>query len=261
MKTNTNSALQSIRSSRSRWNNHLANWKTYALAGGASMAAGTSADAQIVHTLVNETLSATNAISSFHFSLAGGSVFAGDSHIKMSFPPPGSYVAGVRLQGNAIRMFTQSGHAINYSRGAAIAGVGNASSIAHLRDVNLSGGLFRSQGQFGAVTNSPTRAGTVQGFVGFETLGANHDKGWIQVEVGPASNSNPSVFLTVIDYAYNSSGGPINAGDTGAVPEPGTMALALMAAGAAGLASIRRARAKFADQSDANIDRATEAID
>jgi hypothetical protein len=110
------------------------------------------------------------------------------------------------------------------------------------------------------VTNGASRAPAVQGYLGFETEGANHDLGWIKIDVGPTSSANTGITVNVIDYAYNSAGGPINPGETAGVPEPGTMALALMAAGAAGLVSIRRARAKIASGGDVSATRATEAI-
>lgn len=74
---------------------------------------------------------------------------------------------------------------------------------------------------------------------------------WVQAQVnyltgtpevqtpGLGAASVPSISLTVIDWAYDSSGAPIVAGDAG-VPEPGTMAL--FAIGAAGLVALRRRR-------------------
>ncbi len=212
------------------WKNHLASWKNYALAGGASLAAGTSADAQIVHTVVNQSLTGNNATSSFKFSINGHNVFLKATGIQFGR--------------------TANGPALNYANGSAINGTrGDANATAGLRAVfHEANGRWITDGNFGAVANATHRAATVQGYLGFQTQGANHDKGWIHVEVGPSTNGKAGVAFTVLDYAYNSSGGPINAGQTSSVPEPGTMALALMAAGAAGIASIRRARAKFAGE-------------
>ncbi len=232
------------------WKNHLASWKNYALAGGASLAAGTSADAQIVHTVVNQSLTGNNATSSFKFSINGHNVSA----IEKYAPGPGPFfLSGGQgfLKATGIQFGrTANGPALNYANGSAINGTrGDANATAGLRAVfHEANGRWITDGNFGAVANATHRAATVQGYLGFQTQGANHDKGWIHVEVGPSTNGKAGVAFTVLDYAYNSSGGPINAGQTSSVPEPGTMALALMAAGAAGIASIRRARAKFAGE-------------
>jgi hypothetical protein len=132
-----------------------------------------------------------------------------------------------------------------------------------LRSVNkLANGKWNTNGNFGDANHANNRAAAVTGYVGFQTNGANHDKGWIEVIVGPSVSSRAGVAIEVVAYAYNSGGGPINAGQTSSVPEPGTMALALMAAGAAGVASIRRARSKFAalPPGDENAHLATEAV-
>ena len=54
--------------------------------------------------------------------------------------------------------------------------------------------------------------------------------------------------LQIIDLAYNTAGG-IAAGQMtapAAVPEPGSMAMAILAAGATGLMALRRAKAQVA---------------
>jgi MYXO-CTERM domain-containing protein len=50
--------------------------------------------------------------------------------------------------------------------------------------------------------------------------------------------------ITLKDWAYENSGSPIHPGDTGlsAAPEPSTAAMALLAAGAAGIVALRRRR-------------------
>lgn len=63
--------------------------------------------------------------------------------------------------------------------------------------------------------------------------------GWAQFQTIQGSPGGPSG--TLIDFAYESTANtPIAAGDTGPVPEPGS--LALLAAGAAGLATYRGRR-------------------
>ena len=72
-----------------------------------------------------------------------------------------------------------------------------------------------------------------------------------QFEVGPGQGAG--VAITVEAYAYNQTpGGSIDAGETAALPEPGMMALTLLAAGAAGLVAIRRARTRNAGENEAH---------
>ena len=73
------------------------------------------------------------------------------------------------------------------------------------------------------------------GFIGLQfPTGPNNYNAWVRVDVNNSAGS-----FTVVDWAYNSvSGEPIV---TGVVPEPST--LGLLAAGAAGLAALRRRRA------------------
>jgi len=72
--------------------------------------------------------------------------------------------------------------------------------------------------------------------------------GWVQIATGvtggapTSSNGGPGFPARVIDWAYEDSGGGITAG---AVPEPGSIALGCLAAGAAGL-SMWRKRKKVA---------------
>jgi hypothetical protein len=74
------------------------------------------------------------------------------------------------------------------------------------------------------------------GYVGFQfdpdgIAGAQTFYGWAQMKVGGGASGNGNV----ISWAYDDTGAPIQAG---AVPEPGS--LALLALGAAGVASWRR---------------------
>jgi len=115
-----------------------------------------------------------------------------------------------------------------------------------------------SQSSVTHATFGPFGLGTT-GFVGFRLT--NGDYGWIRVRLddtglqqpfkdllgsmglGPLGDGeNYPDKLTVIDWAYDDSGAPIHVGDTGGTggtaPEPSS--LALLAAGALGLAAFRR---------------------
>jgi hypothetical protein len=76
------------------------------------------------------------------------------------------------------------------------------------------------------------------GLAGFQL--ANGDFGWIRlVWTDTDADVRPNT-LTAIDWAYEDSGAPIAAGDTGAAPEPGSTALLALAG--AGAAALRRRR-------------------
>jgi hypothetical protein len=81
------------------------------------------------------------------------------------------------------------------------------------------------------------------GFAAFSfstTPSGTKDYGWIRLEyfVGPNGAANE---IEAIDWAYGADGTPITAGEI-PTPEPSTSALALLAAGAAGVAALRRRR-------------------
>jgi len=67
------------------------------------------------------------------------------------------------------------------------------------------------------------------------------DYGWLKLDQALSDTSGPD--LLVLGMAYDDSGAPIKAGDTGAAPEPSTMALAGFAALALGASGLRRWRA------------------
>ncbi len=87
------------------------------------------------------------------------------------------------------------------------------------------------------------------GFAGFRFRAGSlsgmplYHYGWIRLQWDDflLAYQNFPQFETVIDWAYNStSNAPIHIGDTGAVPEPSTLVLALLAAGSAGVQAWRR---------------------
>lgn len=82
------------------------------------------------------------------------------------------------------------------------------------------------------------------GYIGFKfvTSANQTDYGWMRVSFDPNAFSHQQVSLTVIDWAYNDSGGSILTGQGLPIPEPNTVALAFLGAGAFGLALWRQQR-------------------
>lgn len=106
-------------------------------------------------------------------------------------------------------------------------------------------GAFKQSTQF-AIAKQPglgTWSIAHTGFAGFRfTTSGSHqtDYGWVRLDYTEGTNGLANS-ITAVDWAYDTSGAPITAGDVGA-PEPSTTALAILAAGAAGVAALRRRR-------------------
>jgi len=82
------------------------------------------------------------------------------------------------------------------------------------------------------------------GYIGFKFVTSTNqtDYGWMRVSFDPTAFSQQQVSLTVLDWAYNSTGGSILTGQGLPIPEPNTVALAFLGAGAFGLALWRQQR-------------------
>lgn len=88
--------------------------------------------------------------------------------------------------------------------------------------------------------NSQWTGNTSPGFLGIQfQAGGTTLYGWVQIAVAANTGTAPRA-LTLINAAFETSGGPITAG---AVPEPATT-VGLLALGAAGLAAHRRRRSR-----------------
>lgn len=108
--------------------------------------------------------------------------------------------------------------------------IGNAASL-------LFGGITTmSYSGVGGYPPTGQWLGNVSGFLGikFRLADASDVFGWMAVDVQDSVNAR------VTSFAYENSGGEITAG---AIPEPSTTALSLLAAGAAGVACWRRRKA------------------
>ena len=226
---------------------HLANWKIYAVAGGAVAATGTRATADVlVYQGINQTLVAPasgsrNAYA--HLKTVGGAVrnlrlVMGINHTdsvahtsNLTTVPP---FGGAALAGSAGLKFyhanASSDLAKTFAAGAALPG----------SQPGQSGSLARVSYNH----NFTMSAGTKD--LGFYTAGGG--AGWIRVNV--AHLNGVASTLQVIDLAYHASGGGMMAGQlpSAAQPVPGSMALAILAAGSDGLVAMRNAKAQVAAQ-------------
>jgi hypothetical protein len=77
----------------------------------------------------------------------------------------------------------------------------------------------------------------------FSTTNHAWDYGWVRLSYALGTNGLPNS-VTAVDWAYDPTGAPVSTGE-GAAPEPSTMALAILAAGAAGVAVLRRRRCEL----------------
>jgi hypothetical protein len=252
------------------WKSHLGNWGIYAAAAGASLSMATSADAGIISGTLNLSKSITggatsNVFTAVSFAIDGALVKMGVGNIgaHVSFggmstpggqfcssfggPRPGCQSIQVPRRGDALLEQVHSSNHLNFFK--------NHSSIGarrYLRNSVIAGGaLSHSQlaildSDNGGVKRDAVPFGTTNDFIGFKA--PNGDLGWLQIEVLDRNGDGYADQIKAIAYGYNTvAGASIEAGQTSsapATPEPGTASLALLAAGAAGIVALRKARAK-----------------
>jgi len=218
------------------WKQHLGNWGTYAVATGAALAMSTNASAGIISSTVDLTVSVAGQQTA-PFNVGGnGELLVNHSFAGDSFRFASAVIApdGVPLN---FKQSTASGFVKRYTLGQPILAAGSNNQFALLlaNETCSDCGGQPVFGHFGP--------GASQGFLGF--LNSSGDLGWLQVKV-TISGGFPSQ-LELISWGYNDvAGAPINAGQTGAAPEPGTLALSLLALGAAGILALRRRRKELA---------------
>ena len=249
------------RDAGARWKRHLANWKAYAVAGGAALATGTNADAQIVYATVNESIAGGGASSKFTFNVNGHGVFAAQTHQRGI---GGSSFGTALIGGKAgVKFYGSHGLGLNYLKGAAIGkGSGNLGvpRWAFARFKRLPAGPGRPTAISDPLTGSTHGPRQFRVTLGSEQAAAIKD-GSRSMSAPPAIRMpvwrSRSRLTRTIARPGDRSTPAIPASRYGAMPEPGTMALVLMAAGAAGLTSIRRARARVASETsaEAGVDR------
>jgi hypothetical protein len=164
-----------------------------------------------------------------------------------TFPAAGTIFGSASLKGVGIlghplfvQIFDTGTFAKDFSRSAKIsAGAGSLKVQGKLVQGFTTGSVL---GQFGAGHS---------GFAGFAlqtTNGTKTDYGWIQLVFENGGNGLPASLIAK-EWAIEEDGGSILAGQTAdpsSAPEPGTMALSILASGAAGLMALRRRREQIA---------------
>jgi PEP-CTERM motif len=218
---------------------HFSNWRVFAAAAGATLAMSANANAAIIHTTLDTTLSLTpgqSVITSAVLHFGGATDTA---HLRRI--TSGANYGLARISGNiqfATTGLRSAGPGFEAAKNFAF-----GSLIGPLVPVTGGGATFlakhtSSGGNYGAF-----RGSNGSGFLGFKTGGG--DYGWLKVVVSDAGSPTFPNELQVLDYAIDTTGAPIAAGDTG-VPEPGTSGLALLALGAAGILAWRHRRKEVA---------------
>ena len=193
-----------------------------AAAAGAGLLAAQSAEAAIQYTSVNWTIQSSTRPIDFD---AGGSDF------KIRHDAFGSvrlaYVKYISGGATTYSVAVTGDYARRFAADDNISGAGTWDSS--------SGRLFRYYSA-GPTTEGYFQPGQV-GYVGVRfNSGAGMKYGWIHVDVVAAGFTS----IHVDGYAYQDDGSSIKAGEMPPVPEPSTIALALLASGAAGVMRSRR---------------------
>jgi hypothetical protein len=237
---NTDDLEQDLKTSP-EWRARLNTWSIYAAATGATLAMASNADASIIYGVANVSASvvpsAARAFSSQTFHIGGGT-----AQIDIAQARSGGFFsvfADVGGTGLNPLLFARGGSSLmNFSPGQSILQASIFRTYGVARAALGSGGLIIAAA--GNLVSGQT------GFAGFVLpTGASRsqlDFGWLRIEVSDPNSVGYVTEIQALDWAYNDIPfAPITAGE-GAVPEPGTAALALLATGAAGLLAWRRRR-------------------
>jgi hypothetical protein len=213
---------------------HLRNWSIYAGATASALAMSTSAHASIVYVnLDSKTVTVTHnsgTSNNTHLNINGlGSLWM---YVVFDGPP----------DPNGSAFLLESGRP-----GVVMAGRFNLKDFA--LNASITAGMQFHQGAAELISNfnghvTGSFPDGVPGFAGFQL--SNGDLGWVRLEWNDSTyHDGYPDHLIAIDAAYNDvAGQPILAGQgiPAATPEPGTMPLTLLAAGAIGIAAWKRRR-------------------
>jgi hypothetical protein len=226
-------------------------WPVYATVTGAALAMASNASASIIYSGLLDTTVSLGSKQKSANRTTGGSVLlkSGSGAPIGSFQLVVAHHAGsgirgavIGVGGSQLNLLGSSELLARLSSGAAISGAAATGS-------NFFGTGFRFVDYERVFSTSRHTYGwsKTKGFGGFSffnSVADQKDYGWIRLQYG-IGKSGLINSLTAVDWAYDDSGAAIIAGDTGlsSTPEPSTMALSLLAAGAAGVGALRKRRA------------------
>lgn len=240
------------------------NWQLYAAVTGSALAMATNAMAgNITYGATPVTAGPIPNVSNAH-TISGGPAFNADATALIHLNNSASFRIGV-AQGSDGPLFQNGGaflggfgdnvefldsgsspFAKRLAKGAAISTSGPFAQIADVfygrRGVSATGPssshlhpYLRQQGW------SPSNTA----FVGFRFGNSDVNYGWIQLQY-TVGNNDLANSITVESWGYDSTGAPVTAGESPSAPEPSTAAMALLAAGAAGVLALRRRKSAVA---------------
>ncbi len=234
------SAMRAISIDVTSVRKRIGNWPIFAAAAGSALAMATSASASIITgTYIgggpNGGFVVQTNIPNIHQQL---NILGYSGHLLMNASQAGNLaVSAVAMEIFTAPFFRSSNASASASFARNFAGGSKISAGAGSRKSNALEVAFTSGGKY----YSPFAAGQ-PGYLGFalNVGNSNFDYGWIKMDffLNPQSKLALEAISFGLETNQNQS---IAAGDTGA-PEPGTMGLGILAAGAAGVMALRRRR-------------------
>jgi len=243
------------------------NWQIYAAAAGSALAMASSASAS---TITYGTLDVIASITPFasgtklnsvnrpvntqigsrfqtkSFTIRGAELKIGVFSFRVPNTKSGSAAAILRLAKSQVNGFvTKTGTLANLASGAKIS-QGNVKFLSTDNHIATGPVLASEHGNHGMLMGNFAPSKTGFAGIGIHTAGGSDFFGWVRLEFKDSARGPDEI--EAIDYAVNDvAGASINAGQgapASAVPEPSTLPLALLAAGAAGVLALRRRRAQ-----------------
>jgi PEP-CTERM motif len=236
------------------------NWQVYAAVTGSAVAMATNSSASLIYSgPVNTTVSVSSAPTGHtHTSqkkiqlknAAGAPIGIGFNIIVVQDNPGPSFQFGAAgIQASQVDFLLSNNDIKRLSSNAAISG---GAHTAHSHNGFVSGNHTAANQSISSGRRRYSGWTKTKGFAGFvfSTAGHQKDFGWVRLQYTVGANTLIDS-LTVIDWGYQNNGTGITAGEgtpPPAIPEPSTAALALLAAGAAGVTALRRYRKSSAER-------------